>query len=116
MQKKSGEQVPQEKKKGKKPFVELVESAGLSQDGLLLAIRLKENPVPEERSLFFELVEQLAEKWRLIKPAITFTTKEIQLLFDQGISLLSSFVEELKLFLFPHGENGIVIDNQITAL
>lgn len=98
-----------------KPFATLVESAGLSEDGLLLAIQLKESPALEERNLFFSFVEQLAKTLKLIQPAIRFATKEIQLLFDRSIPLLSSFIEELKLFLFPHGE-GDIIKDRITPL
>lgn len=118
MQKKSGEQVPQEKKKGKKPFVELVESAGLSKNERRLTIQLTESPVPEERSLFFDWIKQLAEKLKLIKPSIRFATREIQLLFDRSISILSleSFIEELRIFLFPHKEGAIIMDNRITPL
>lgn len=118
MQKKSGEQVPQEKKKDRKPFVELVESACLSKNELLLDIRMTESPALEERSLFFTFVEQLAEKLKLIKLSIIFATREIQLLFDRSISMLSlqSFIEELRLFLFPHREGDIILDNRITPL
>jgi hypothetical protein len=119
MREKTGRQVPQtpqKKEKGRKPFVELVESACLSKNELLLAIRLKESPALEERSLFFTFVEQLAEKLTLIKPVIEFTTKEIHLLFDQSMPmvLLRSFMEELRRFLFPNREDGIHLDNQVT--
>ena len=118
MQKKSGEQALQKKGRDRKPFVELVESAGLSKNERRLTIQLTESPVPEERSLFFDWIKQLAEKLKLIKPSIRFATREIQLLFDHSISILSleSFIEELRTFLFPHKKGAIIMDNRITPL
>lgn len=119
MREKTGGPVPTTKKrKESKPFVELVGSVGWSKKESLVSIQLTESPTPEERSSFFAFVEQLAEKLKLIKLKIVFAVKEVQLLFDRNVSLesLQSFIEELRLFLFPQREDGVIINNYITPL
>lgn len=120
--KKDGEQTPQKSGREIKPLSDIITSvrANMEEEKPFILIEMNENPAPPERNRFFTFVEQLTKKLGLSQPSFFFTTKEIQICWNESIPSLSwnSFVKGLKSFLFPSGdkEPGIIIDTEMLRL